>query len=338
MPKHMIKTIIQTIKPKEYMMTKPILLAIVCAMLTLAGCASNSTQPAENTIPPLPEDAATRLATLNVVMSPGTIDLYYTAGYDQDAFTTRSLLEEARRFYEEQLGTEFEFDLAWLGREHWEAVTQAPYGFPHPSADLRMVFLPAEQDIPVIDDYLARKAAADPDLIALLESTGLSYEEISRHMVALIGIHELGHIYTHAAGIRTHTRWMSEFMANYFTSWYLQNEDMANALIWENMARIVVQGEPPAHTSIADFERIYVGVGVPNYHWYQSMFTVKAADIVAKDGHAFITALQEAFPRVHNMAPLPPDEFADQLESVRPGFRTWLAGFGDQTTSQVSIH
>ena len=299
--------------------------AALLAVFLLSACSDEA--PAEKAIPQLPTGVMDRFAEMDVAISGGLVPVIYTPGFEQRAFQVRDELNEASRFFESRLQVQHAYNVAILDEVHWGSVTPVPYGFPHPSADLDVVFLPAHTDVPATQEYVNRYRDATPEVIRGIGSSGYEFAEAAGKMIDIIGFHELGHLYSYAAGIRMHSNWFSEFMANYLTCYYLQLEKPELAAIWENMAELVVAGERPAHTSIPDFEQIYVGVGISNYTWYQSMFILKAASVVRERGIGFIQDVKNTFPAGSEYSDLSVSEQTVRLEAIQPGFTSWLATF-----------
>jgi len=304
---------------------QPLVLAVLFAVVLMPACTADAQN--EPAVPSLPSGVMDRFAEMDVAVSGGKVPVIYTPGFEQRAFQVRDELNEASRFFESRLQVQHAYNVAILDEAHWGNVTPVPYGFPHPSADLTVVFLPAHTDVPATQEYVNRYQDATPEVIRGISASGYEFAGAAEKMIDIIGFHELGHLYSYAAGIRMHSNWFSEFMANYFTCYYLQVEKPELAAIWENMAELVVAGQRPAHTSIPDFEQIYVGVGISNYTWYQSMFILKAASVVRERGIGFIHDVINAFPAGSDEPGLTISEQTARLEAIHPGFASWLATF-----------
>jgi len=95
------------------------------------------------------------------------------------------------------------------------------------------------------------------------------------------------------------------------------------AELWDG----IVQSAPdvrPDHTSLADFDRLYFGVGPVNYFWYQGTFAARVTEVFAERGLGFLADVRDAFP-VGSAAPLSHTEVLARFEAIHPGFVAWAA-------------
>jgi hypothetical protein len=151
-------------------------------------------------------------------------------------------------------------------------------------------------------------------------------------MVDLIGLHELGHTYAVSLGLipPRPNKWFSEFMASYIAYAYLRAKRPKLATLFYVMAAdLAVEGPRPKHTSLADFERLYAGVGPKNYGWYQGKFFQRVAQVYDAKGLSFIDKVLRAFPSSEGQT-LPVDVVMRRLEKISPGFIDWSKDFDDQ--------
>ena len=82
----------------------------------------------------------------------------------------------------------------------------------------------------------------------------------------------------------------------------------------------------PQHRSLADFERLYSGVGAGNYIWYQNRFSERVFAVFRTEGLDFLRNVKDAFPSLANET-LASDEVLVRLEKIRPGFQAWARSF-----------
>jgi hypothetical protein len=232
-------------------------------------------------------------------------------------------VEEGQRFFADSLGLRAEVHLAVLAEGDWSRITPTPYTVPFYSPGAKVIVLPATTAGIVVDDYLAARPHLPADRLRRIEAAGFSYEDGAHAMVDLIGYHELGHLYTPAYGIRPPGHWLNEFVATYFAYSFLRRARPHLAELWDG----IVQPAPdarPAHTSRADFDRLYFGVGPENYFWYQGTFAAKVSGVFDQHGLGFLRALREAFP-ADRSEQLTDDEVMGRLERLHPGFGAWAA-------------
>lgn len=255
----------------------------------------------------------------------GPLPVHYSASFRDRAGEVQALLREGARFFADSLGLPTDVHVALLAQADWQRVAQVPYGVPFVRGGVVMV--PAPGDGAIADDFLRLETSASPAARALVAQTGLSYAQNARRMTDLIGYHELGHGYTTAYGIRPHTRWFNELLATYMAYAFLHRARPELARSWEAVLQAKLDGPVPAHTSLADFDSLYVRVGPENYNWYQAVFAQQAAEVFRAEGLGFLARVRAAFPAGDGPR-MEGDTFLARLEEVRPGFRAWADSLG----------
>jgi hypothetical protein len=312
-------------------------LALAAATL-LAGCAA-PTHPGtgQDPAPARPSDAAppadpsggltvASIRALGVEANPGAVPTYHSPGFAERARTLQRMVEEGRRFFADSLDLRADVNLAVLSEADWSRVTTIPYTIPFFSPGEAVIFLPATTAGPIVDDYLASRPRLPASRLQQISAAGFSFEDGAHTMVDLIGYHELGHLYTRAYGIQPAGHWLNEFLATYFAYAYLRRAQPHLAELWDGMVRPAPDTRPP-HTSLADFDRLYFGVGPENYFWYQGTFAARVSEVFAERGLGFLAAAREAFPA--GAAPVAGDEALARLERIHPGFTAWAARLDD---------
>ena len=208
-------------------------------------------------------------------------------------------------------------------------ISQVPYGVPYVQGGV--VFIPAAGDGAISADFLGLEAGASAAVQEKVQETGMSFADNARRIPYLIGYHELGHGYTQGYGIRPHTRWFNEFLATYMAYAFLHRMRPPLARGWEAMMQAKLEAPAPTHTSLADFDRLYIRVGPENYNWYQSAFAMMAAEVFQAHGLGFLARVREAFPAGEGPA-LDSDAVLARLEQIHPGFRAWADRLGTPAT------
>lgn len=118
--------------------------------------------------------------------------------------------------------------------------------------------------------------------------------------VDLVVIHELGHyfFYTrHPTPIPA--KWADEFFATYFAVCFLETR--------KELLLLSSAGDTyaPHYHTLADFERLYYGVGGQNYGWYQGQFAALAYTLYPKFKTKLLAiALEEYGPTGKHTPPL----------------------------------
>jgi hypothetical protein len=286
---------------------------ITAMALTLASCISVASQSSPTLLDRIREAAPQRLEGSPVV--------HFSAGAETRAQALQGMLAQASAFFRDQFSVTPTFTLAVLDPVAWKAAVgeSLPYGMP--AVTQRVMLLPYRQEGVVVDTMLAR-ADGLPDEVAT--AVKISKRPFASHvaaMVDLIGYHELGHLYVSELGIAPHTRWFSEMLATYFAYAFIAERSPDLAATW----RIAVGADAnttPTHRSLADFERLYAGVGPANYVWYQGRFTERVIAIYATQRLQFLRAVKGAFPR-EAKEKLTLDQVLDRLETIEPGFKAW---------------
>jgi hypothetical protein len=255
----------------------------------------------------------------------GPLPAHYSAGFATRAAEVQAILREAARFFADSLGLPTTVHVAVLAAPEWQRLTQVPYGVPFVNGGV--VFIPAVGDGVIAADFLALEGGASPAVRAKVAETRATFADNARRMTDLIGYHELGHGYTRAYGIRSHTRWFNEFLATYLVYAFLHRARPLLARGFEAMVQAKLDGPTPAHTTLADFDRLYIGVGPENYNWYQAAFALQAAEVFQAEGLGFLARVRQAFPVTDGPA-LDSDTVLARLEAIRPGFRAWAERLG----------
>ena len=79
------------------------------------------------------------------------------------------------------------------------------------------------------------------------------------------------------------------------------------------------------HTTLADFEELYIGVGDSNYGWYQAKFYQRVNEVFAKSGISFMHSLKETL--AENPEAEEDDPFRlRELDTFSGGFAEWAKG------------
>ncbi|MDF7813913.1 hypothetical protein [Hymenobacter sp. YC55] len=274
---------------------------------------------------------ASPLAQVQALHLPAALDqpvaVYYVPGYETRALALRHLMQEVKTFYQQQLQLDVPFSLAVLDSARWTSIYSEQgrpfYGVPWVSKKPYVAFLPATGGR--INEQLAaveEKRRANPK--KPVDSRRFAYGGTKLGVPDLIGIHELGHAYTDAYGINLQVAWLRELVATYFCYAYLRQQLPPQAAGWEAANHLFYRNVKPTYTSLADFDRLYFGVGPDNYGWYQAYFQQQVEHVYREQGLGFLRALPHAFPMSE-----PPvtdgEEALTRVEKICPGFRAWAA-------------
>lgn len=256
------------------------------------------------------------LQTLNLNVSKGKIEIHFAAGYEHRAKEVRPLIEEMIDFYQERLDLRQQFSVAILTKEQWtKNLGLIPYGLPFVRDNV--AFLPATNDGAITAGAIAMRPIVSAATKKKIRDSGYDFDAAAMKFTDIIGLHELGHVYTHAYGIEPGSKWFTEFLASYFAYAFLQERRPKLARLFIVMAAdVYFDGlKSPQFTRLADFERLYLGVGVDNYAWFQGKFLVLGSKVYRKQKLKVLINLKAA--DIGNNV-----EF-EALEKVSPGIKKW---------------
>jgi hypothetical protein len=273
------------------------------------------------------QDAKTleKVQNLKTPSLKNKITVYYSPGYKKRAKEIQPLIEDAMRFYEQKLNLKVDLSVAVLEKAQWQQVTPIPYGLPWVSDAPHVAFLPATADGVVVSDTLKSKEFFTPAMLQKIKSSGFSFEQAAEKTVDLIGLHELGHTYSQQIGIISPrpNKWFNEFMASYFAYACLREKRPKLATLFHTMTADMAAVTPKQkHTTLDDFERLYVEVGPANYGWYQGKFFERVAQVYEAKGLSFIEEVRKAFPGDEKET-LTIDVVLERSEKIAPGFISW---------------
>jgi hypothetical protein len=271
-----------------------------------------------------------RISELKLPSATNKITVFYSPMYRKRAFKIRGTVEEMMKFYEDKFDLKVNLYLAVLTRPHWIQVVQNPYGIPGVTGSPPVVFMSATTSGAIYFSALRLEDKISKKTIHRINSCGFTFEEGASEFVDLIGLHELGHLYTRNFGIRPPKIWLNEFIATYFSYAFLRERHPKLANLWDAMATdAYIEGMTPKHKSLEDFERFYSGVGPDNYAWYQAMFNQRVAEVYAVKKLSFLEEVKAAFPEGLKES-VSIETVINKLEQIVPGFIVWSKGFQKQ--------
>ena len=257
----------------------------------------------------------------------GPIPVHHSTGADSRARTLQDMLANAAAFYRERLGVSATLTLAVLDPAAWKTVTNdaVPYGMPFVNEGVMV--LPFRQEGAVVDAYMAHANDLPDAVVKAVEGSRRPFATHITEMVDLIGYHEMGHVYVGELGIAPHNRWFSELLATYFAYAFIAERLPSLARTWQ-IASQSDSHTAPKHRSLADFERLYMGVGADNYVWYQNRFSERVFAVFATDRLEFLRKVKNAFPRQSNEK-LTLDQVLERVEKIQPGFKAWAVSLNE---------
>lgn len=280
--------------------------------------------PAQEGTPPA--DLLARVRALGLPSATDRITVYYDRGHEAKAIRLRAMVQEAMRFFTDSLGVAPNLTLAVLEPAQWEKLRLGqPYGIPGVDGVPPVAFVPATDDGLAATDALSIEAGISDTARRLVGGAGMDWPTASRRYVDLVALHEMGHAFADASGIRVPSKWFGEFLATYFAYTYLAAARNADAKLWSGVLQGYRDAVRPEHRTLAAFERLYFGVGAQNYVWYQARLQQQVAAVHARYGVGFLRAVRQAFPP--GATPVRgTEELVHRLERLAPGFARWAEG------------
>jgi hypothetical protein len=98
------------------------------------------------------------------------------------------------------------------------------------------------------------------------------------------------------------------------------------AVVWDAVMQAGREGYEPTHSSLDDLNRLYAGVGVGDYVWYQNVFQDRIRAVYDEQGLDF---LRRTLDRMSDPEwdPESSGELLAVLEEIAPGFLAWAEAY-----------
>lgn len=225
--------------------------------------------------------------------------IYYSTAQEERARNFALFMENAVAYFRETLQFTPRIQLYVLAPADWKFFAAKPlldvYGFPHNVDPERLVI--AAEDNDFWRSFLPPIGQLPPPLAAqVTKAYGKTDGSFSmKPFFDLLALHEMGHSYTAQAGLTLQRHWMSELFANLMLHTYIADKQPELLPALETFPGMVVQkgSAEYTYTSLADFERLYVnlGMGPKNYSWYQCKLHTAAKEIYNAGGNAVLKKL-----------------------------------------------
>lgn len=276
---------------------------------------------------------------LKLEFMPGRVPTYFSPGHQKRASEMKALLEEASIFYERALGLKPELTLAAVSPAEWASLLDKPYGLPTmrpgPCKTLGVganatpqyvAIMPATVGGPIYDGWMALKDSLTPRTMKELKKSGVEFGQGGKMLLDFVALHELGHAYAHGYGINTLSGFFAEHIGNYFAYAFLRStrgrlDKKVMAILAANVEAIT-----PIHASLEKFETFRSREHPPTETWYNSVFTLKAAEVYAERGLAFLKDVREAFSG-EKYGSITNEVILSRLEKIQPGYIKWSQEF-----------
>ena len=270
---------------------------------------------------------------LKLQVLPGKIITYYSTGQQQRANDLKLLLERASQLFEDSLKLKINVTLAAIGPKEWSALLDKPYGLPtmrngackRGSSNLTearyVAIMPGTINGPIYNGWIELEDSLSTPTLQKLEKAGIGFEKGGKVLIDFVGLHELSHAYAHAFGINYYVNFFAEFIADYLAYAFLRSteERLDKKVIAVLSANI--DGITPVHSSFIRYERFRSSEHPPTETWYNSIITLKAAEIYDQRGFGFLFDVQKAFSEPEGQ--LNTEKILARLEEIYPGILKW---------------
>jgi hypothetical protein len=277
---------------------------------------------------------------LGLPFLPGKIITYYSNDQETRAAELKSLLEKAAKVFEDSLGVKIELTIAALDSKDWVGLMDRPYGLPtvrsgsckrskesFPEARYAAI-LPGAINGPIYEGWTTLKDSLSLTTIQSLQKAGVGFEQGGKILLDFVALHELGHAYAHAFGINYHVNFFAEFMADYLAYSFLRStperlDKKVLAILSANIA-----GISPIHSSFNSYETFRSSEHPPTETWYNSIITLKAAEVYDQRGFGFLYAVKKNFTEAEGQLKTGP--IITRLETIYPSILKWSEHITDQ--------
>jgi hypothetical protein len=277
---------------------------------------------------------------LKVKSIAGQIPTYYSEGTEKRASELRTLLDRASKTLGDSLNMEIALNLAVLGSKEWAQILDKPYGLPTLRAGAckrgggtfpeprYVAILPAGIDGQLYNDWITLKDSISPKTLQKLKDAGVGFQQGGKIMIDFVALHELGHAYHLKFGIKNYVNFFAEFMANYVAYAFLRSTEerldkKVLAVLSANIETIT-----PLHSSFIKWEKFRSSDHPPTEAWYNSLTTLKAAEIYEQRGFEFLFTIRKAFPEEEGQ--LNTETILSRLDSIHPGILNWSNNISEQ--------
>jgi len=145
-------------------------------------------------------------------------------------------------------------------------------------------------------------------------------------------VHEMYHNFSKADGVRIQLRWFDELFGDYINYSFLKrysDQYETELKVAEVYYELLYRGGHSVvkHSSIEDFERLYLGVGNANYCWYHAWFNVGVFELYEMYGEAFIekvNSLYKSEPGFDSSSAVLSDRLDRELEGYLSWYNEWI--------------
>jgi hypothetical protein len=205
---------------------------------------------------------ARKMETIN-----GKVPTYYSPGSKPIAREFQRTILAAVHYYEKKYCRSFNIKLAVLDSTQW-LHDLVPYGLVFYSDG--WIVMNAGMDYHQFAKMYgldANKAAEE------LKKQKLGYDRFVFSVYKFYSVHELGHYFIDAlSNAKPPDNWTNEFVPTYLAYEFFKKQKSNDLKPMEIFSSIHKDHYAPKYSSIANFNKRYAAVGIPNFIWYHSNF------------------------------------------------------------------
>jgi hypothetical protein len=224
----------------------------------------------------------------------GGLPTFASEGLEARAGLIGRIAADSHAYIANLLGFRPEAQVLVLSEADWPGRTDAAaYGLPNASNGTLVV---AGTEAQLWGELTEMVADADQTELARIYGTGADGAIELGPFFDLVAVHEVAHVF-HEGTQHFPRLWLQELFANLCLHSWVAERSPSSLPILLTLPRLGAKAAPEsfAHRTRADFERLYSGVGGPNYVWFQFRLQLAAAALYDAVGSAAVTRLFNAF-------------------------------------------
>ncbi|MEJ7557456.1 MAG: hypothetical protein WKF66_04040 [Pedobacter sp.] len=259
--------------------------------------------------------------------------VYFSNNARERAVKILANVATAETYFEKHLKVHPNYTLLVLSPSDWKkfAHPNAIYGIPHYLPDGRLVVASEnnnfwKRNTPPLDKIPKELAKQLKD--AYSDNNG---EIALTDFFDLLAVHELGHAFQLAAGMKMQRSWLNELLCNVLLHTFIAENNAKLLPALTVFPKVTVAGFPQerlTYTKLEDFETNYNDLAQnhpDNYGWYQCRFHSLAGQIYDSGGVATMTNLWGAL--LIPKSKLNDKELAGVLHKAHPAFEQAIANW-----------
>ena len=228
-----------------------------------------------------------------LVEVPGGLPTFASAGLEARAASIGRIAADSHAYLANLLGFSPQTQVLVLSEADWPSRTETPlFGLPNAANGSLVV---AGTEAPFWEQLTEMVAQADRPELARVYGRGDGTIRLGPFF-DLVAVHEVAHVF-HEGSQHFPRLWLQELFANLCLHSWVAERSPASLPILVTLPRLGGKASPEAfsYRTRDDFERIYTGVGGPNYVWFQFRLQLEAASLYDRAGAAAVARLFEAF-------------------------------------------